>query len=452
MEIRLLANGMVGNGFSYKGFQAGLARQPHMIGCDAGTSDYGPGPLGVGRSIKSAASVRRDAEIMLQGARRLRIPLIFGSCGVAGAAPHLEETRQIVEDIARKEGLRFRLAVIHCDQDKAGLKAALRANKVRSLGPVPPLTEEAIDRSKYIVGMAGAQPFIDALDQGADVILAGRATDPAIFASVALRAGIPAGVAWAAARSIDKGNLATTDVAGGSPVLATLDPTGFVIEPMKEDTACTVKSVSALFMYENPDPWSIVQPSGSISTQFANFEQLDDRRVRVSGALFTPAAAHTVKLEGATQVGFRAAALLGIRDPRIIGGLDDFLRRLEEVVLKIAKSLSIARSDFQLKFRCYGRDAVMGGTEPKRNDPIHEIGLVIDVIARTQEQATTLVNRAISSGSKLEPAIGIPAGGNFASPFSPSTLSLGESFEWSVWHLLEVENERDAFRVEIAEI
>lgn len=450
-EIRLLANGLVGNGFSYRGFQAGLERRPHMIGCDAGTSDYGPGPLGSGRDIKSRASVRRDLKIMLQGARRLGVPLIIGSCGVAGAAPHLAGYRQAVEEIAREEGLSFRLALIHSDQDKDGLKAALAGGRIRGLGPVPPLTAQMIDDSVHVVGMAGAQPFIDALDAGADVILAGRCTDPAIYAGVALRAGVPPAIAWHAARSIDKGSLATENVEEGSPVLATLTDTDFIVEPTKEGSVCTVKSISALTMYENPDPWSIIQPSGAISAETCEFVQLDARRVRVTGSRFTPAAP-TIKLEGARQVGCRAALLVGIRDPRLIEGLDDFLARYEALIHRTARSLEIAPGSYSLKFRAYGRDAVMGEREPNRDRPSHEVGLLVDVVARTQDDALALIARASSTGAKLDPVRGIPAGGNFAAPFSPNMIPLGPAYEWSVWHLLETEDEAAPFRVEMIDV
>lgn len=451
-ELRLLANGLVGNGFSYKGFQAALDRAPHMIGCDAGTSDYGPGPLGSGKDMKSRASVRRDLSVMLLGARRLGVPMIIGSCGVAGAAPHLAGYREVILDIAREHGLSFRLALIHSDQDKEGLKAALAAGRIKGLGPVPPLTEQMIDDSSHIVGMAGAKPFIQALDAGADVILAGRCTDPAIYAGVALRAGVPPAIAWHAARSIDKGSLATESVEEGSPVMATLTDSDFIVEPTKDGSVCTVKSISALTMYENPDPWSIIQPSGAISAETCEFTQLDERRVRVTGSQFTPAATPTIKLEGARQVGFRAALLVGIRDPRLIGELDDFLRRYGEMIHRTARSLEIAPGSYSFKFRAYGRDAVMGEWEPNRDRPSHEIGLLVDVVAASQEDALALVARASSTGAKLDPVAGIPAGGNFAAPFSPNMIPLGPAYEWSAWHLLECEDESAPFRIEMIDV
>src|SRR5690606_41026462 len=72
--------------------------------------------------------------------------------------------------------------------------------------------------------------------------------------------------------------ISTTEVSEGSPVMATVTEDGFVIEPTKAGSHCTVKSVSSLTMYENPDPWSIHQPSGRISTEHARFEQLDEDR------------------------------------------------------------------------------------------------------------------------------------------------------------------------------
>lgn len=451
-DIRLLANGLVGNGFSYRGFQAGLDRRPHMIGCDAGTSDYGPGPLGSGRDIKPPASVERDLEIMFEGARRLGIPLIIGSCGVAGAAPHLEGYRRIVERLVADSGRPCRLALIHSDQDPALLKTASAAGRVHPLGPVPPLTDAAIDASTHIVAMAGAAPFIRALDAGADVILAGRCTDPAIYAGLAMRMGASPAIAWHAARSIDKGMLATENVEEGSPVMATLDDTGFTIEPTKDGARCTVKSIAALTMYENPDPWSILQPSGRISAEHCRFEQLDERSVRVSGSEFFAAGRPSVKLEGARPVGHRAAMLVGIRDPRLIAELDDYLDRFGTMIRRTARSLGIAEDSYRFRFLAYGRDAVMGLREPLRDSPPHEIGLLVDILARDEADAMALLARASSTGAKLAPVRGIPAGGNFAAPFSPNQIPIGPAFEWSVWHLLDCADESDPFRIEIMDL
>jgi hypothetical protein len=56
-----------------------------MIGCDAGSTDPGPGPLATGTCMFSAAAVKRDTEIMVTRAIKAGIPLIIGSAGTSGS-------------------------------------------------------------------------------------------------------------------------------------------------------------------------------------------------------------------------------------------------------------------------------------------------------------------------------------------------------------------------------
>ena len=340
-EVRLLANCVVGFGFSRRGFQLGLERAPHLIGCDSGSTDFGPGFLGSGRDPKSRLSSERDLRIMVTGAAAAGAPLVIGSCGGAGAEPHLEGFRAIVQEIAQSAGLRLKVALIHAELDRATVHRALDEGRVSALGDFEPLTHGAIDESAAIVGMMGAGPIADALDAGADVVLAGRCADPAIYAAAALRLGIPEAVAWHAAKSIDKGYLATTEPSKGSPVLATLHEDSFVVEPMLPGTVCTSQTVARITMHENPDPFAIVQPSGAIVARDARYEQLDERRVRVSGSCFEPAVRPSIKIEGARLVGYRAVMIAGIRDPRLLDVLDAFLAEYRSLLERVVASLGI---------------------------------------------------------------------------------------------------------------
>ena len=451
-ETRLLANCVVGLGFSYRGFQKGLERHPDLIGCDAGSADMGPVYLGAGRDPKSVVSLERDLRIMIEGARAVGCPLVIGSCGGAGGAPHLEGFRQLVARIAVDLGVRLRVALIHAEQDPATLHDALDAGRVAPLGPFPPLTHEAITGSSAIVGMMGAGPVMDALGEGAEIVLAGRCADPAIYAPVALRAGRPPGVAWHAAKSIDKGYLATTTPGEGSPVLATITDDEFVIEPTKPGVVCTPDSVARLTMHENPDPFVITQPSGDLVTEDAHYEQLDGGRVRVTGSRWRTAARPSVKLEGARLVGYRTILLAGIRDPRLLACLDDFLAAYRALLERVATSLRIPPDAWSVRFRSYGHDAVLGAREPERDRLPLEVGLVVDVVADSQDLATALASRAGPTGSRLDFTGRLGGGGNFAYPFSPSVLPTGPVYEWSVWHVLDVDDERDPFRTELVEV
>src|SRR5262245_56055356 len=63
----------------------------------------GPYYLGSGELATAPAATRRDLRKVLLGALKLKIPLIIGSAGSAGAKPHLEQTLAIIREIAREE-------------------------------------------------------------------------------------------------------------------------------------------------------------------------------------------------------------------------------------------------------------------------------------------------------------------------------------------------------------
>src|ERR1700737_781801 len=125
--IRILgASGQLGYGVPTPAFSAGLDRRPHLIGCDMGSIDIGPYYLGSGELATAPAATQRDLRKVLLGALKLKIPLVIGSAGSAGSKPHLEKTLAIVRNIAREEGLKFRMAVLRADIDKTVLKSVVR--------------------------------------------------------------------------------------------------------------------------------------------------------------------------------------------------------------------------------------------------------------------------------------------------------------------------------------
>ena len=65
------ASGQLGYGIPTPAFNAGLARQPDLIGCDMGSIDIGPTYLGKGEMATSPVATRRDLRKVLLGARRV---------------------------------------------------------------------------------------------------------------------------------------------------------------------------------------------------------------------------------------------------------------------------------------------------------------------------------------------------------------------------------------------
>ena len=99
-KIRALAaTGILGSGFKIESFEKGLSWKPDFIGCDAGTTDFGPYFLGSGESYFSNDAVKRDLRLILLGAQKNGIPAIIGSAGTSGADIQVEHTIRILQEI-----------------------------------------------------------------------------------------------------------------------------------------------------------------------------------------------------------------------------------------------------------------------------------------------------------------------------------------------------------------
>src|SRR5215467_13645973 len=109
------ATGMLGSGFRAESLDKAISHGARMIGCDAGSTDPGPGPLATGVCMFSKAAVKRDTEIMMTRAVKAGIPLVVGSSGTSGSDAGLAFMLDIVREIAREQGLHFRMAVIHSE-------------------------------------------------------------------------------------------------------------------------------------------------------------------------------------------------------------------------------------------------------------------------------------------------------------------------------------------------
>jgi hypothetical protein len=388
---------MLGTSFPAASLQTGMSWDPHYIAVDAGSTDSGPADLGAGTSRYSRRSVTRDLKLIVEAARAKKIPLIVGSAGGAGGRANVDWTRDILLEIARELGLKFRLAVIYSDQKKDYLRRKLKEGKIRELGGIDPLDAGTIDRSTNIVGMMGSEPIMAALDDGADIVLAGRSSDTAIFAAVPLMRGMSPGPVWHAAKILECGAACVEYRPSPDSMFAWLRKDGFVVRPPNGQLKCTPISVAAHALYENGNPFRIVEPGGAIDLTKAEYEQLNDGAVAVRGSRFEHAGTYTVKLEGAEMVGYQTVAIGGLADPTILADVDDFLAktrmRTEE---RIARTYSdIPAKDWTLNYRVYG----LGRTVQKGGNLASEalggdVGVVTEVTAVSQDLANSICSIA----------------------------------------------------------
>jgi hypothetical protein len=455
-EVRVLsATGMLGSGFLESSFARGIALAPHVIACDAGSTDGGPAYLGAGTFYFSREATRRDLRLMLAGRAGLDVPLIVGSCGFAGGDAGVDWMRDIVLEIARQEGYRFRLALIRSEQDKAYLRRRYREGRILPLDPPLPLSEAVIDRSAHIVGVMGHEPISAAIQAGAQVVLAGRATDTSLFAAVPLMRGAGAGPAWHAAKTLECGTAATVQRKRPDSLFAWVRADHFDVEPLDPENRCTPQSVASHTLYENADPFLITEPDGTIDTTGARYEALSDRAVRVYGSAFRRSDRVTIKLEGAELAGYQSVIIAGVREPYILRQLDAWLSAMQARFAARVQELfdgAVGPDDYAIRVRVYGRDGVMGKLEPRASEIGHEVCLLITVT--TAEQATASAIAKSFSHFALHFPIpewrGLISG--LAFPLTPPELERGPVYRFTLNHIVVPDDPLEMFRTEILEV
>ena len=446
-EVRMLsASGILGYGFPEASLKAGLERKPHMIGVDGGSSDPGPHYLGSGKSFTSSLAIRRDMRLLLNGAIANGIPMMIGTCGGAGGEPHLQRCIEILREIAREDRLSFKLAVIHSEQDKRYLKSRLAAGKIKPLASAPALDEATIDRAERIVGMMGPEPYMRALDAGAQLILAGRSTDPAPWAALAMHRGISPGPSWYAGKMLECACNAALPK-GHDCLFVTVRSDSVECEPTNPERRCTPLSVAVQALHENASPVIHREPGGQLDTTDCEIRAVSDRATRVTGIRWTPQM-YTIKLEGAEKVGYSAITFAGTRDPGLVETIDTFLDSVRASIALKVGAFDVRPEDYQLVYRLYGKNGVMGDWEPKRETASHEIGILAEVIAQSQEIANAVLAVARASLLHTDFTGRMCKEGNMAFPFSPSDIERGPIYQFSLRHVVEPNDPYEMFPIE----
>lgn len=446
----LVPSGVLGSGCPEEAFQRGLDLAPHVIAVDAGSTDSGPYYLGAGVSKMTRKAVKRDLRQLMLGRERLGIPLVVGSCGTSGTDAGVDWTAAICAEIAAEEGLSARVALVYSEQDKAALKARLRAGGVQPLPPAGELAEARLDACDHVVGLLGYEPLAAALRGGADIVLAGRTTDTAVLAAVPLMRGLPAGPSWHAAKIAECGGLCTTHSRAGG-VMLQIDQAGFEVEPLHAANACTPYTVSAHMLYENADPYRLKEPGVVLDVRAAAYAPLDERRVRVVGSA-AEATPHTMKLEGSGTAGWRTMVFSAIADPEVLAALPTWLDRLRATLTHgIGTVLGYAPGDYDLDLRAYGWNALSPPGAPQPPSPPREVGLMTLVTAASQAQATEIAKycNPMLLHFPLNPDDPLPS---FAFPFSPAEVELGAHYEFMLNHVVVLNDPLELSRTRMIDV
>ena len=334
-----------------------------------------------------------------------------------GAANPVAAARRTAE-IARSLGLAsLKIAAVIGDD-------VLEACKERDLpimefdGTIKQLGNRLLSANAYL----GAEPIADALTGGADIVITGRASDPALFLAPMIHAfgwamddwnllgqGTLAGHLLECAGQITGGYFADP----GYKDVLDLARLGFPIGEVGEDGslvitkvdgsggAVTAQTCKEQLLYEVHDPRRYIQPDVVADFSHVKVEEIAQDRVRISGGRGTMRT-DTLKVSVGYVDSFIGEGQISYAGPGALARG----RLAQDIVRERLKLTGVASSE--LRFELIGVDALHGAEISARANEPYEVR--VRVVGRTEN-----LREAIRIGNEVETLYtNGPAGGGGA--------------------------------------
>ncbi len=346
------------------------------------------------------------AERILPHAFATKIPLITNGGGLnpQGAAEKVRQT-------AERHGLRgLRIATVTGDDLLARLGELLAAGE--------PLTNMetgealALDGASIVTANAylGARPIVEALAQGADIVITGRVADPCLYLAPLVHRY---GWGWDEWDRLASGTICghllecTGQVVGGNS-LASMDALspadlahlGYPIAEVEEDGSFVVtrtpgapgrvsqETVKEQLLYEMHDPRAYITPDVVADITTLRLSDAGPDRVRVTGVTGRPRT-ETLKVNLARLEGYSRELIFTLGWPRAW----EKERVLRGMLAATWEGLPITRVEYAHP----GLDSLYGPLVAPPDDPIELIVRVL-FTAGDQETLKTAVRRAMALG------------------------------------------------------
>lgn len=441
----LISTGHLGTApSSPESFRLGMDSNPDYVVADGGSSD--PGPVYLGEDTTLGHFVREELELFLTASRKKGIPLVIGSAGDTGSNRGVNEFVGLIKEIAKEHRIpRFKIGYFYSEVPKEFLKQKIRSGrKLAGLGGFPDLTEEEIDRATRIVAVSGVHPFLKLLDQGADVIIAGRCGDICFTAGPCIHHGFPEALGYHMGKMIECASLVAEPFMGKETIVGTISRDDIRITPYHPQQRCTIASAAGHSMYERETPYFEQALGGTLDMRECRYEQHDERTVRVSGAKWAPAPELRVKIEGAKKVGERYMGFVGLRDPHVVANVDTAIEWCKSAVAR-----RFGTETYELHFHVFGRNAVLKELEPVKKVSAHELGIVVEGVAATDALAEKITDFAVRMFFLARiPGVKGTAG---TAATTKKTMKSSPGYVWNINHTVPIDDPMELFPVHMTE-
>lgn len=193
-ELRIVSPiGALGRGFTEEYVWNAVESGVDAIIVDAGSTDSGPGRLALGKMGAPQAGYWREFEILVRACHLHNVKVLIGSAGGSGSNAFVDHHTNIIKSIVKDKGYRtLKVISIYAEIPKDIVRQKLKAKLISPCGSgIPDLLEHDIDSTNIIVAQMGLEPYLQAMNDNPDfdIIVGGRAYDPAPFAAFCLYHG-----------------------------------------------------------------------------------------------------------------------------------------------------------------------------------------------------------------------------------------------------------------------
>jgi hypothetical protein len=245
-------------------------------------------------------------------------------------------------------------------------------------------------------------------------------------------------------KMIECASLVAEPFMGKETIIGTISHEDIRITPYHPQQRCTIASVAGHSMYERETPYFEHALGGTLDMRDCIYEQSDPRTVRITGAKWLPARELRVKIEGAKKVGERYMGFVGLRDPHVVRNVDAAIDWCKSAVMQRFRN-----ERYELFFHVFGRNGVLKELEPVQQSLAHELGIVVEGLAATDELAEKITDFA----TRMFFLLRIPGakGSAGSAATTKKTMKSSPGYMWNVNHTVPIDDPMELFACHLTE-